>query len=56
MYGLELMIVIVGTIGCALAGTTVSGINAITALCIWRVVQGFGVGADYVSDIGKLTL
>ncbi|TPX48103.1 hypothetical protein SeMB42_g01670 [Synchytrium endobioticum] len=47
LYGTELMIVIVGTIGSAMCGPTVSGVSILTMLSIWRFVVGFGVGGDY---------
>ncbi|KAJ3323483.1 phosphate transporter [Boothiomyces sp. JEL0866] len=48
MYGVELIILIVGAIGCALSaqpGTKSFGIAAI--LGFWRFVLGVGVGGDY---------
>ncbi|KAI8868159.1 phosphate permease [Ramicandelaber brevisporus] len=47
MYGIELMIMIVGTIGCAFSASTVKGWNVFVFMCIWRVVLGIGVGGDY---------
>ena len=40
MYGLELVLIIVGTINCAFASSTVRGIDIIGMLAIWRFVIG----------------
>jgi PHS family inorganic phosphate transporter-like MFS transporter len=45
MYGVELMLMIVATIGCALSANTVRGIDVVTMLVFWRVVLG---GAFFV--------
>ncbi|KAF9201966.1 Inorganic phosphate transporter pho84 [Haplosporangium sp. Z 27] len=46
MYGIELMIIIVGTLGQALSGDgRVLSVSA--ALIIWRVIVGVGIGGDY---------
>ncbi|KAG9292774.1 hypothetical protein G9A89_006335 [Geosiphon pyriformis] len=46
MYGIELMIIVVATLGSALSGNsfavTVSG-----TLIFWRVILGVGIGGDY---------
>ncbi|KAJ1968652.1 hypothetical protein IWQ62_001114 [Dispira parvispora] len=47
IYGIELMIIIVGTIGSALSASAVHGFNVLTTLTIMRFVVGFGVGGDY---------
>ena len=47
MYGIELMIIIVGTLGAALASNTPGGVSVVSILCFWRVFQGLGIGADY---------
>lgn len=47
MYGIELMIIIVGTIGASLASNTASGVSVVAILCFWRLFQGIGIGADY---------
>lgn len=47
MYGLELIIMIVATLGCALSASTVRGIDVITMLTFWRFILGFGIGGDY---------
>ncbi|KAF9173934.1 Inorganic phosphate transporter pho84 [Mortierella sp. AD011] len=46
MYGVELMIIIVATLGQALSGNgSVLSISA--AIIIWRVFVGIGIGGDY---------
>lgn len=47
LYGNELLVVIVGTIGTAMCAPTVSGLSILAILSIWRFVVGFGVGGDY---------
>ncbi|ORX51312.1 MFS general substrate transporter [Hesseltinella vesiculosa] len=47
MYGIELMIIIVGTIGASLASNTPGGVSVAAILCFWRLFQGIGIGADY---------
>lgn len=44
MYGIELMIMIVATLGCALSADTVRGVSAIAMLCFWRFILGVGIG------------
>jgi PHS family inorganic phosphate transporter-like MFS transporter len=38
MYGIELMIIIVGTIGASLASNTASGVSVVAILCFWRLL------------------
>ncbi|KAF9111450.1 Inorganic phosphate transporter pho84 [Mortierella sp. AM989] len=46
MYGIELMIIIVATLGQALSGNgAVFSLPA--ALIVWRVIVGIGIGGDY---------
>ncbi|TPX33604.1 hypothetical protein SmJEL517_g03581 [Synchytrium microbalum] len=47
LYGIELMVVIIGTVGSAMCAPTVSGMSIIAMLSLWRLVVGFGVGGDY---------
>ncbi|KAF9351383.1 Inorganic phosphate transporter pho84 [Mortierella sp. NVP85] len=47
IYGLELMIIILGTFCCAMVGSNVKGSTAIQYLTFWRFVLGVGVGGDY---------
>lgn len=46
MYGVELMIIIIATLGSALAADSVST-SAWGVLTFWRVILGIGVGGDY---------
>ncbi|KAJ2870238.1 hypothetical protein GGH93_005732 [Coemansia aciculifera] len=47
MYGTELIIIIVCTIGGAFAGNTARGLSVYWVLFIWRFVLGIGIGGDY---------
>ncbi|KAF9974301.1 Inorganic phosphate transporter pho84 [Actinomortierella ambigua] len=46
MYGVELMIIIVATLGQSLSGAG-SKLSLPAALIIWRLILGVGVGGDY---------
>ncbi|KAK5991350.1 Repressible high-affinity phosphate permease [Cladobotryum mycophilum] len=46
MYGIELVIVIIGTFCCALAAPSPT-ISASGLLVFWRVLMGVGIGGDY---------
>ena len=46
MYGIELMIMIVATLGLTLAATG-GTVNVIALSIFWRLVLGVGIGADY---------
>ncbi|KAL0252688.1 phosphate:H+ symporter [Cryptococcus tetragattii IND107] len=46
MYGVELMIIIVGTLGQAVAGHA-PGVNIYGVLIMWRFIMGIGIGGDY---------
>ncbi|PTB64797.1 inorganic phosphate transporter [Trichoderma citrinoviride] len=46
MYGVELIIITVGTFGCALASPSPT-ISAAGLLVFWRVMMGIGIGGDY---------
>ncbi|RIA93138.1 major facilitator superfamily domain-containing protein [Glomus cerebriforme] len=46
MYGVELMIIIVATIGSALSPKNLS-IDMYTIIIVWRVILGLGIGGDY---------
>ncbi|KAF8985106.1 Inorganic phosphate transporter pho84 [Entomortierella lignicola] len=46
MYGVELMIIIVATLGQALSGNG-TRLSLPAALIIWRVIVGVGIGGDY---------
>ncbi|KAJ2392124.1 hypothetical protein H4S02_000965 [Coemansia sp. RSA 2611] len=47
IYGVELVIIIVCTLGGAFAGTTARGLSVYWILFIWRFVLGIGIGGDY---------
>ncbi|KAF9162356.1 Inorganic phosphate transporter pho84 [Mortierella sp. AD011] len=47
IYGLELMVIILGTLCCAMAGSNAKGSSVIQYLTFWRFVLGFGIGGDY---------
>ncbi|KAJ1928588.1 hypothetical protein IWQ60_001921 [Tieghemiomyces parasiticus] len=47
IYGFELILIIIGTIGSALSASAVHGFNVLTTLVIMRFVVGIGVGGDY---------
>lgn len=46
MYGIELMIIIVATVGTAVCGQGY-GISLAGTIMFWRVVMGVGIGGDY---------
>ncbi|WVQ62285.1 phosphate:H+ symporter [Kwoniella botswanensis] len=46
MYGIELMIIIVGTLGQAVAGHA-AGISIYGVMIMWRFIMGMGIGGDY---------
>jgi MFS transporter, PHS family, inorganic phosphate transporter len=46
MYGIELLIIIVGTFGQALAGQA-HGVNIFNVLITYRFIMGVGIGGDY---------
>ncbi|WRT64057.1 phosphate:H+ symporter [Kwoniella shivajii] len=46
MYGIELMIIIVGTLGQAVAGHA-PGISIYGVMIMWRFIMGMGIGGDY---------
>ncbi|KZT59377.1 MFS general substrate transporter [Calocera cornea HHB12733] len=47
VYGKELMIIIVATILCISAPSSVGGDGVLVWLSVWRIILGIGVGADY---------
>ncbi|KAJ3059128.1 hypothetical protein HDU99_006487, partial [Rhizoclosmatium hyalinum] len=47
VYGLELMVIIVCTIGTILTGNMVHGANILQVLSFWRFILGIGIGGDY---------
>jgi PHS family inorganic phosphate transporter-like MFS transporter len=46
MYGLELIVIIVGTLGQALSSPS-PAISITGLLVFWRVIMGIGIGGDY---------
>ncbi|KAJ7475703.1 inorganic phosphate transporter [Mycena latifolia] len=46
MYGVELMIIIIGTFAQALSGGA-HAVSIIGVLCVWRFLMGIGIGGDY---------
>lgn len=46
MYGLELIIILVGTFGQTITGQG-PALSFLGPLIFWRVVMGIGVGGDY---------
>jgi|SRR5579862_7097216 len=46
MYGMELIVMIIATLGLTL-GTTGQSINVIGVTIFWRVILGIGIGGDY---------
>ena len=47
IYGIELLIIIVATIGSAMAGSAATGIGTLGFLGFWRLLLGIGIGGDY---------
>ncbi|GFZ46219.1 Inorganic phosphate transporter PHO84 [Saitozyma sp. JCM 24511] len=46
MYGVELMIIIIGTLGQAVAGEA-PGVSIYGVIIMWRFIMGMGIGGDY---------
>ncbi|KAF7723703.1 phosphate transporter [Apophysomyces ossiformis] len=46
MYGVELMIIIIGTVGQSLAGNG-KAVSFWGAITFWRIIVGIGIGGDY---------
>ncbi|KAK9768226.1 hypothetical protein K7432_001303 [Basidiobolus ranarum] len=47
IYGVELIIMVIGALGCALSFNAFPGLNMVSMLCFWRLILGFGIGGDY---------
>lgn len=47
LFGIELIIMIIGGLGSTLSGSTASGMSVFGQLFLWRLILGFGVGGDY---------
>src|ERR1041384_2837100 len=46
MYGVELMIIIVGAISSAFSGEG-HAVTTVGTIMVWRVITGIGIGGDY---------
>ena len=46
MYGMELIVMIIATLGLTL-GTSGESINVVGIIIFWRVILGIGIGGDY---------
>jgi len=51
MYGIELMIMIVATLGSAVCGDSFA-VSVSGSLIMWRVILGIGIGGDYPMSAG----
>jgi PHS family inorganic phosphate transporter-like MFS transporter len=47
IYGIELIILIIGALGSALLSWPIGNLSVIGALAFWRFILGVGVGGDY---------
>ncbi|KAJ1569508.1 phosphate transporter, partial [Nowakowskiella sp. JEL0078] len=47
MYGIELIILIIGAVGSALSAPPAAGVDILAVLGFWRFILGIGVGGDY---------
>ncbi|CAF1014206.1 unnamed protein product [Adineta ricciae] len=47
IYGIELLIIIVATLGSAMAGSAATGVGVLGFLGFWRFLLGIGIGGDY---------
>ncbi|KAI9204836.1 major facilitator superfamily domain-containing protein [Polychytrium aggregatum] len=47
MYGIELIVIIVSTIGSAFSASAIRGANILQVLAVWRFFLGIGIGGDY---------
>ncbi|KAI0339734.1 phosphate transporter [Trametopsis cervina] len=48
MYGIELIIIIIGTFGQSLAANgDIGTVNIFSVLIVWRFIMGLGIGGDY---------
>jgi PHS family inorganic phosphate transporter-like MFS transporter len=47
MYGLELVLIITGTLGLVLTDTKRSTSATVSFIVFWRMIMGLGIGADY---------
>ena len=47
IYGIELLVIIVATLGSAMAGSAAVGVGVLGFLGFWRFLLGIGIGGDY---------
>ena len=47
IYGIELLLIIVATLGSAMAGSAATGVGIFGFLGVWRFLLGIGIGGDY---------
>jgi len=47
IYGIELLIIIIGTLGSAMSGSAAVGVGTLGFLGFWRFLLGIGIGGDY---------
>jgi PHS family inorganic phosphate transporter-like MFS transporter len=47
MYGIELLIIMVGTVGASFSANLERGLSIYAVLAIWRIFMGIGIGGDY---------
>jgi PHS family inorganic phosphate transporter-like MFS transporter len=47
IYGIELLIIIIATLGSAMAGSAATGVGVLGFLGFWRFLLGIGIGGDY---------
>ncbi|PRP77350.1 hypothetical protein PROFUN_05595 [Planoprotostelium fungivorum] len=47
VYGIELMIIIVGTVAASMSASPIRGMSISAMVSIWRLVMGIGIGGDY---------
>lgn len=47
IYGIELLIIIVATIGSSMSGAAATGVGVLGFLGFWRFLLGIGIGGDY---------
>lgn len=47
MYGFELIVLIIGSLGTAMASEGAGSMNVWGWIIVWRLIMGIGIGADY---------
>ncbi|RNA12887.1 MFS PHS inorganic phosphate transporter [Brachionus plicatilis] len=47
IFGIELIIMIIGGLGSTFSGSTATGMSVFVQLFLWRFILGFGIGGDY---------